>query len=489
MIITRTANTEPRFQVRNTGVPFFGRDVEQLEPGEVVLFDDSVMGYPVAALSEIPPGSYYVQAFVNIYTEFRRADGNVLWMHEDQWEGQNWRSSPGNLYSVPRQVQLDASTGYTIRLTADQVIPPIQVPADNQWVQRFKIQSPMLSKFWGRPIYLGATVLLPRDYATSTISYPVLYSQGHFSLANPLRFEVGGDVYNDWVKDDFPRMLVVTFQHPNPYYDDSYAVNSVNVGPYGDAILEELIPEVERRYRIIREPWARLLDGGSTGGWESLALQLFHPDFFGGTWSYCPDPVTFSEYEQINLYEDRNAIYREFEWRREPVPQQRETDGKIRLTWEQRARYERVAATRGRSGEQNDIWSAVYGPIGEDGYFKPVFDNLTGVIDKDVVEYWKRYDLLYYLRDNWAVLGPKVEGKLHIYTGDMDTHALNNAVVLLENWMKTTTNPHYKGFFMYGDRQPHCWRGPGSYTDRIEEMAQYLLRRKPGDTTTPWWKY
>lgn len=330
---------------------------------------------------------------------------------------------------------------------------------------------------------------MPRDYKTSTISYPVLYNQGHFSLGNPLGFEVGTELYQDWMKDAFPRMIVVTFQHPNPYYDDSYAVNSVNVGPYGDAIMKELIPEVERRYRTIREPWARLFDGGSTGGWEALALQLFNPDFFGGTWSYCPDPVTFSEYEQINLYEDHNAIYREFEWRREPVPQQRETDGKIRLTWEQRARYERVAATHGRSGEQNDIWSAVYGPIGEDGYFKPVFDNLTGVIDHDVVEYWKRYDLLYYLRDNWTVLGPKVEGKLHIFTGDMDTHALNNAVVLLENWMKTTTDPHYEGFFMYGDRKPHCWRGPGTYGGRLEEMAQFMLRRKPEGTPPPWWRY
>jgi hypothetical protein len=347
----------------------------------------------------------------------------------------------------------------------------------------------MLSEFWGRPIYLGATVLLPAGYETNTISYPVLYNQGHFSLNNPLGFEIGGDLYDEWLKDDFPRMIVVTFQHPNPYYDDSYAVNSVNVGPYGDAILQELIPEVERRYRVIREPWARLLDGGSTGGWEALALQLFNPDFFGGTWSYCPDPVTFSEYEQIDLYDYDNAFYRMFEWRREPIPQQRETDGKIRLTWEQRAWYERVAATRGRSGEQNDIWSAVFGPIGEDGYVKPVFDNLTGVIDHEVTEYWKRYDLLYYLRDNWSTLAPKLIDKLHIYTGDMDTYALNNAVVLLEEWMKTTTDPHYPGFFMYGDREPHCWRGPGTYAQRLVEMAQFLLRHKPEGTTTPWWQY
>jgi hypothetical protein len=489
VIISRTADPEPRFQVRNTGVPFFGRDVEQLDPGEVAIIDDTDLGYPVESLAEIPTGTYFVQAFVNIYTEFRRADGHVVWMHEDRWEGQNWRRSPGNLYSEPRQIRLDASEGYTIKLVADQVIPPIEIPPDDEWVHRFRFESPMLSEFWGRPIYLGATVLLPRGYEQSTISYPVLYNQGHFSLGNPLRFRVGGDLYHEWVKGDFPRFIVVTFQHPNPYYDDSYAVNSVNVGPYGDAIMQELIPEVERRYRIIQEPWARLLDGGSTGGWEALALQLFNPDFFGGTWSYCPDPVTFSEYEQIDLYEDENAFYKQYEWRREPIPQQREIDGKIRLTWEQRAHYERVAATRGRSGEQNDIWSAVFGPIGEDGYFRPVFDNLTGVIDHEVAEYWRRYDLLHHLRNNWSTLGPKLEGKLHIYTGDMDTYALNNAVVLLEEWMKTTVDPHYEGFFMYGDRKPHCWRGPGSYAERLIEMGQFILRTKPEGTTTPWWTY
>jgi len=489
VILSRTAATEPRFQVRNTGVPFFGRDIEHVQPGDVIVIDETDLGYPVANLKKIPPGSYYVQGFVSVYTEYRRADGHTVWMHEDHWEGQNWRRSPGNFYSAVEQVRLDAAEGYVVRLTADQVIPPIEMPTDDQWVRRFRFESPMLSEFWGRPIYIGATVLLPRDYDTSTMRYPVLYNQGHFSLGSPLGFEVGDELYQEWVKDEFPRLIVVTFQHPNPYFDDSYAVNSANVGPYGDAIMEELVPEVERRYRTIREPWARLLDGGSTGGWEALALQLFHPDFFGGTWSYCPDPVTFSEYEQIDLYGYENAFYRPFEWRKEPIPQQRETDGKIRLTWEQRAHYERVAATRGRSGEQNDIWSAVFGPVGEGGYVKPVFDNLTGVIDKDVAEYWKRYDLLLYMQRNWATLGPKLLGKLHIYTGDMDTYALNNAVVLMEEWMKTTTDPHYPGFFMYGDRMPHCWRGPVTYAERLKEMAQFILRRMPEGTTTPWWEY
>ena len=490
VMITRSGETEPRFQVRNTGIPFFGRDVERLAPGEPVVIDHTDLGYPVRNLTDIPPGDYFVQAFVNIYAEFPRADGHVVWMHDDQWEGQRFLVSPGNLFSDVERVRLDPAAGFDIELSAANVIPPVEIPPDDEWVKRFKFESPLLSEFWGRPIYLGATVLLPRDYDRATTEYPVLYNQGHFSLANPLGFQVGNDLYNEWIKGDFPRMIVVTFQHPNPYYDDSYAVNSVNVGPYGDALLQELIPEVERRFRVIKQPWARLLDGGSTGGWEALALQIFHPDFFGGTWAYCPDPVTFSEYEQINIYEDKNAFYKQFEWRREPIPQQRETDGKIRLTWGERALFEHVMGTHGRSGNQNDIWSAVFGPVGEDGYFKPVFDNLTGEIDPEVAQYWKEnYDLLHYLQRNWSVVGPKLVDKLYIYTGDMDTYALNNAVTVLEAWMKTTSDPHYEGYFLYGDRKPHCWRGPVTYAERLKEMAQHVMRFKPDWATTPWWDY
>src|ERR1700678_4314184 len=286
VMITRNAEREPRLEVGRVGIPFFGRDVEKLAPGQAAVIDATDLGSPVVSLSEIPAGEYTVQAFVNIYSEFKRADGHTVWMHDDKWEGQRWNRSPENLYSTPAKVTLDSAKGYDIKLVCDQIVPPVEMPKDTDYVKRFRMQSPLLTKFWGRPIYIGATVLLPRDYEKTTISYPVLYSQGHFSTGAPLGFQPGGDrgIYADWVKDGFPRMIAVTFQHPTPYFDDSYAVNSVNVGPYGDAILQELIPEVEKRYRAIRQPWARVLSGGSTGGWEALALQLYHPDFFGGTW-------------------------------------------------------------------------------------------------------------------------------------------------------------------------------------------------------------
>ncbi|MBI4476667.1 MAG: hypothetical protein HY654_05805, partial [Acidobacteria bacterium] len=460
VMISRSADPEPRLQTGQLGIPIYGRDIEKLPPGKPVVIDESVLGFPIRSLRDFPAGDYYVQGFVNIYTEYRRADGHAVWFHEDQWEGQHWERSPGNLHSDVQKVRIDPTAGGTIRLVASLVIPPIQLPPDTEWVKRFRFQSPILTKFWGRPIYLGATVLLPRDYQTSTASYPVNYIQGHFSLNAPLGFAEGSPVHKEWIRDDFPRMLVVTFQHPNPYYDDSYAVNSVNVGPYGDALLRELIPEIEKRFRAIREPYARILSGGSTGGWEAFALHLFNPDFFGGSWVYCPDPVDFTEFEGVDLYNDDNAFYKQYEWRRVPIPNIRDTEDHVLLTVEQKNLFEYVSGPKGRSGRQMDIWSAVFGPVGKDGYYEPAFDKLTGVINKKVAQYWKNnYDLRYHLEKNWSALGPKLAGKLHVYTGDMDTYYLNNGVRKLQAWMRMTTNPHYEGFFMFGDGKPHCWSG------------------------------
>jgi len=492
VIISKVDDREPRLQTGRTGAPFFGRDVEGLRPGQPAIVDGSDLGSPVESLADIPPGDYFVQAVVSVYSEFKRADGHVLWMHDDQWEGQRWNRAPGNLYSDVKKVRVDPAAGGVIALSAAHVIPPIEIPPDTRYVKRFKFQSPSLTKFWGRPIYLGAVVLLPRDYDRATITYPVNYIQGHFSIAAPYAFDEQNEFSKAWLSDGFPRMIAVTLQHPTPYFDDSYAVNSVNVGPYGDAIMNELIPEIEKRYRVIKEPWARWLSGGSTGGWESLALQILHPDFFGGTWSSCPDPVTFTDVEGVNMYKDANAFFKNYsQWQLTPTVNSREVNGEIRQTAQQRYWMELVNGTHGRSGTgQQDIWEAVFGPLGTDGYFKPAVDARTGAIDHTVTQYWRdNYDLLHYLQKNWTTVGPKLVDKIHIYVGNMDSFFLDRATRELEAWMKTTTNPHYEGYFVYGDQKPHCWSGPGTSADRLREMAQFGLRKMPPGTTTPWWKY
>jgi hypothetical protein len=483
LVISRTDTIEPRLQVGRYGTQFFGVDFEKLQPIQEITVDGSILGYPVNDLKDIPPGDYYVQAVLNKYTEFKRSDGHTLWMHMDQWEGQDWRRSPGNLYSKVQKISINQTHTQSINLLVDQVIPPIPVPADTKWVKHIKIKSELLSKFWGQPIYIGATILLPKGYDENPSKhYPTVYEEGHFSLAPPFRFKESdqNEFYKDWTSDGFPAFIGVTLQHPTPYFDDSYAVNTVNNGPYGDAIHQELIPEIEKQFRCIRESYARLLTGGSTGGWESFALQVLYPEFYGGTWSFSPDPLDFHNVEGINVYEDKNAFYKEFEWYKTPTINTRFWQtGDVRLTSRQRITMEMVNGTKGRSGGQLDIWSAVYGPIGSDGYFKPLFNEQTGVIDTSVARYWKEnFDMRYYLEKNWATVGPKLVGKLHVFAGRMDDFFLNFGVYHMEDFLTKTSNPYYDGSFTYGERGGHGWR-PYSSGQLLREMDAYLKKVHP----------
>ncbi|MEO8029024.1 MAG: GAF domain-containing protein [Bryobacteraceae bacterium] len=244
---------------------------------------------------------------------------------------------------------------------------------------------------------------------------------------------------------------------------------------------EGVIAVQSSRPGAFREDHQRLL--------ESLALQIFHPDFFGGSWAYCPDSVDFGDVEGINIYEDKNAFYKQFEWRRVPTINSREINGQIRQTQMERNVFELVSGTRGRSGEQLDIWSAVFGPLGNDGYFEPLWDKKTGVINQKVADYWKEnYDLRYYLEKNWSTVGPKVVDKIRVYTGDADNFFLNNSVRKLEEWMKKTRDPHYEGTFLYGAAKGHCWIGPVTQAERLKEMAQHMLGKMPRDAIANWWK-
>jgi hypothetical protein len=486
VIFAHTDSIEPRLQVGRYGTQFFGADFVNLPPDHAVHIDGTTLGYPINAMKDIPPGDYYVQAVLDRYTEFKRSDGHTLWMHMDQWEGQDWRRSPGNLYSKTikitissaKDVSISSAKTQRIALTVDQAMPPLPVNTDTKWVKHIKIKSKMLTAFWGQPIYIGATILLPKDYAAHPDQhYPTIYQEGHFSTGAPFGFreDGGNDFSKDWASDSMPPFLAVTIQHPSPWFDDSYAVNSANNGPYGDAIHEELIPEIEQEFRCISEGYARLLTGGSTGGWESFALQVLYPDFYGGCWAFSPDPLDFHNVEGINIYNDQNAFYKQHEWYRAPTPNTRvPATGEVMLTSQQRNTMELVNGTHGRSGGQLDIWSAVFGPVGDDGYFKPLFDKSTGSIDSTVALYWRdHWDILYYLQHHWSEVGPKLVGKLHVFAGRMDDFYLNIAVYHVEDFLSATKDPFYGGSFMYGDRGGHGWR-PWTTAQLIRIMAAYL---------------
>jgi hypothetical protein len=368
-------------------------------------------------------------------------------------------------------------------------------------------------------MYLGAVVLLPEGFEEHpNAHFPVMYRQGHFAATfngfhtepappgsrggGPHRIDYAYKLYQDWTSGRLPRMIVVTTQDANPFYDDSYAVNSANVGPYGDAITQELYPFVEKTFRAIGEPWARVVYGGSTGGWEALAQQVFHPDYYNGAWVACPDPIDFHAYSLVNLYEDKNAFYANSVWKQVPVPMQRETDGRITSVMEDAIRFELVLGTKGRSAEQFDIWQAVYSPVGEDGYPKPILDPRSGIIDRKVAEYWKEhYDLDYILQRDWKMLGPKLIGKLHFAVGDSDNYYLDRAVRLTEKFLESTKEPgqgpYYGGTFEYGAGAGHGYSGgppgpesSGTIHQRLmPAMLEHMLKTAPSGADVKSWRY
>ncbi len=500
LMLSTNDEKEPRFQI-GTGLDaqlIFGMDVSGMQPGEEIIFDDSVFGFPYPSLNEVPPGEYNVQALLHTYETFNLSTGHTVKLPMDNGEGQQWNRSPGNLYSAPFKITIKENGVQNLHISMDKVIPPIEEPVDTEWIKHIKIKSEKLSEFWGRDMYLGAHVLLPKGFEEHPeAKYPLMIFHGHFpndfggfrtTPPDPdtkpeysARFNVDGyniiqqqeayDFYKRWNEPDFPRFLIIEIQHPTPYYDDSYAVNSASQGPYGDAITHELIPHIEKEFRGIGEGWSRFLYGGSTGGWEALAVQVKYPEEYNGCFAACPDPIDFRAYCLTDIYEDENAYYYKSDHKEVEVPAHRDYLGHIQSTVRENNHLELVLGTKSRSGQQWDIWEATYSPQGEDGYPKRLWDKMTGEINPEVAKYWQdNFDLRHILERDWDKLGENLKGKIHIYCGDMDNYYLNNAVYLMEGFLENTTDPYYEGEVLYGDRAEHCWNGDPELPNHITRM-------------------
>ena len=530
LVFSQRDEGEPRFHVSDgSGAqPVFGIDVEDWAPGAAASFTDTVFGFPVGRLVDLPEGSYRVQAILNRYETFHRGDGHTVKLPPDRGEGQQWARKPGNLYSDV--VEFTKGPGRQgLDLSLDKVIPELPDPAtlETDWVKFVRIRSDLLSDFWGTDMYLGAWVLLPQGFDEHPEArYPLAIWHGHFpgsfsamrvepadtteecvysarfslDCYNRVQQELRHELYQQWTSPDFPRHLVVEIQHATPFYDDSYAVNSENNGPYGDAIMHELIPEIERRYRGIGEGWARFTYGGSTGGWEAMAVQVLYPDDFNGAYVACPDPIDFRAYTVVDLYEDDNAYWIDAPFKRTARPGHRNWLGQIDRTLVESNHLELVLGTKTRSGQQWDVWESVYSPVGDDGYPQRIWDKVTGEIDHEVAAYWREnYDLNYIMRRDWETLGPKLEGKLNIYVGEMDNYYLNNAVYLTEDFLESTTDPYYAGVVDYGARDEHCWNGDHEQPNAISRlryiqmytpmMLQRMLTAHPAGADLRSWRY
>ena len=529
LMLSKNSAGEPRFQISDDQgtQQLFGMDVNDWKPGSTIRVGLSAVGYPIETINKIKSGQYTVQALLHIYETFKRKDGHVVKLPMDRGEGQHWNIAPGNIYSQPVAVNFKNDPSFKFNININKVIPPIKEPEDTKYVKHIKIQSKLLSEFWGRPMYLGAHVLLPEGWDTHpNVKYPLAIFHGHFpndfngwrtvppdenlKPDTVKRFNLIGynkivqqeayDFYKKWTGPNFPRVIAIEIQHANPFYDDSYAVNSANIGPYGDAITYELIPAIEKQFRGIGKGWARFMYGGSTGGWEALAAQVFYPDEYNGSYAACPDPIDFHHYMTVDLYNDKNAYFREGPFRSTLRPGHRNYLGHVDAMVRDMNHRELAIGGKSRSGDQWDIWEAVYSPVGKDGYPIRIFDKKTGEINKSVVEHWREnYDLTHIIQRDWPKIGEKLKGKIHLYVGDMDNYYLNNAVYNAEDMLKQLKNPSCNCEVDYGDRAEHCWNGDHknpNYISRLRYHSMFITKwveevqtRAPKDADLNSWRY
>ena len=423
-------------------LPILGADADAFTPDKAIALDAASDAFPLAPLNDLPAGEYAVQAVFATNRDINLPD------------------APGNRYCEPVTVKLDPAAGTTVTLTLDKARAE-PAPKDTPTHKYVKVRSKLLSDFHGRPMDYRVGVVLPMAFGKEPAKrYGLIVDVGGFGT----RYLDARGIAPD------PRFVQIVPDGAGPF-GDPYQVNSAVNGPYGDALIREVIPFVEKTYRCGGDPKARFTCGMSTGGWVSLALQVFYPDAFNGCWSQCPDSVTFERFELIDLYADANAYVNAFGFER---PSTRTLDGDVVSTVRHEVQLERALGRGGRwerSGRDWASWNAVYGPRGPDGDPVPVWDGKTGKIDKAVVEHWKTYDLKRVLEENWKALGPKLAGgKINVWVGESDDYFLNAAVHRLKDAAAKFRDPPFDGRILVELRKTHV-HGGWTRKDRLDAMA------------------
>ncbi|WP_372947536.1 alpha/beta hydrolase [Mariniphaga sp.] len=418
----------------------FAKNLENWEKNNVFTFDASAeftKSFDIS-LGEFPHGNYTVQ---------------VLW---DQDMQESRINAPGNLYS--ESVRIDFQKDETFELPLKFKIEPQQL-AEHPLLKEVEYRSPVLSEWWNKEMRIKAAVLLPSSfYSEPDRKYPVRYNiagyGGRYTRAN--QFVQWDKSFLDWWQSDKAPQIINVFLDGEGPFGDCYQLNSENSGPYGTALIQELIPLIETQFRGIGEPESRFVDGCSTGGWVSLAIQLFYPDFFGGCFSYSPDPVDFENFQLIDIYRDENAFINEHGYLRPIV---RDISGEPVVSQRDFIQFENVLGwndTYTTSGGQFSAFTALYSPKGEDGLPKPLFDPKTGEINHEVAEHWRKYDLKHYVETNWETLGPKIQGKIWIWMGDMDEFYLNHALRAFDEMLQKKENPKSDAVIQFSPMTGHC---------------------------------
>lgn len=464
VILGRTNDPgEPRLRIGETGLdapPFVARDVQNFSSGDRAELGREHAVFPWASLDDLPAGRYRIQALLSTNRDLR---------------GPN---SPGAFYSRPVLVTLKPEFTPLVEIALDQRLPEESLPPDTEALRFLKVRSTLLSEFHGRPIHLRAAVVLPRSFPTEpSRRYPLVVMTGGFgerfySVTNEVA--PGGRLAE--ARASGPETLLLQLDGAGPW-GDPYQVNSANNGPYGDALVQELIPYVEQVFRGIGQPHARLLTGGSTGGWVSLALQIFYPDYFGGCWAGFPDSPDFRALQLVNLYADTHAYVSPQGFDR---PSKRLANGDVAVTMRHELQLENALGlgnSFAASGGQWGSWAAVYGPRGQDGTPEAPWDPRTGEIHRPVIEAWRLYDLRHLLDRYWTNLAPRIDGKIHAWVGTADDYFLDTGLRLLATAL-SRADPPLKSRVHIEPGVGHGWN-PQTWLELLQEMERHMRTNAP----------
>jgi S-formylglutathione hydrolase FrmB len=408
VVYLSTMRSEPRFGPNwFNPQPAFSQKFKNIGPNEpMVIGQDAIGGVP-GSMRDLKAGEYTVQAVVDL-----------------NLGGRSIGESPGNLYSVPKRAYIGPLSDSVIKIECTKVVAD-KLFKDTPAAKAARMQSKLLSAFYGRPANMRAAVILPESYDKETSrKYPVVYSIPGFGGSF---LDYSGTTQREGTSRDGVEFIEVVLD-PNCPTGHCVFADSANNGPWGKALVTEFIPYIEKTFRAVGKPEGRFTRGHSSGGWSSLWLQVAYPDFFGGCWSTSPDPVDFRDFQRIDLYKQGQNMFKDENGKPRPLARFGDTPA---IFYQQFSDMERPIR-----GEQLGSFEAVFSPRGEDGEPMKLWDRTTGAVDNAVALAWQKYDIGLILRKNWKVLGPKLTGKIHVYMGNMDTFYLDGAVRLLQKDLK-----------------------------------------------------
>lgn len=404
VVLTATKDREARLGINwFKPEPAFAIDVKEWKPGTTRMLTNDAVGYPVT-LDKLEKKTYSIQAVLDV----------------DKGWSRHYGTSPGNYYSKPVSMSLDPAMSGTVKLTLDQVVPE-RAFKETERVKLVEVESKLLTKFHGKRIVLHAGVVLPKGYAETTKKYPVVYEIPGFGGNHHMAF---GRAERDATAIGGVDFLYVVLD-PDCSLGHHVFADSANNGPCGQALIEELIPQIEKKFRALGRSEGRFVTGHSSGGWSSLWLQVTYPDFFGGVWSTSPDPVDFRDFQRINLYQPGVNMFTDANRQPRPIARSKAKP----VLWYKG--FSDMEEPFGRGGQLSSF-EGVFSPRGADGKPRKLWDRKTGAVDLDTAKSWEKYDIRLVLERNWPALKPKLNGKLHVYMGDQDTFYLEGATRLLK---------------------------------------------------------